>query len=323
MSNQFIRHYDLYISGPKYKEYGGDLSPLARKISDPLRITFNIRKTITREPNLAQIKLYNLSPDTEREIIQEGTQLVLSAGYDTPGVIFKGQVYQPLRSRENTTDYVLSLSAMDGDAYLNLGFLSGTILSNQSRREIASQILRDSNIQLDSSQLDELTETNFVDGSTPKNERAKVLFGEPGKYLSNLATMGNSSFYIDNNEARFFNPLSNVGKNTAHLINANTGMIGFPEQIPYGVRVKCFLNPNIRLGDFIKIDNKTVILNDIDFQDTNYQSHLLNADGVYRIIEIVYQGDYRGDDWYCEIIAAAHVGNIPAMLNGPYGYMAI
>lgn len=323
MSEQFIRHYSLYISGPKYKEYGGDSNQLAREIKDPLRISFEIHKTITREPNTAQIKIYNLSPDTEREIIQEGTQLILSAGYDQPGVIFKGQVFQPMRGKDGATDYVLSLDAMDGDAYLNLGFLSGTILSNKSRREIASQILRESNIQLDSSQVDDLPETNFVDGSSPKSERAKVIFGKPGKYLTNLSHMGNSSFYIDNNEAKFFDPLSQIGRDEAHLITANTGMVGMPYQIPYGVKVKCFLNPKIRLGDFIKIDNQSVILQDLSQWDTNYRAHLLNTDGVYRVIGIDYSGDYMGENWFCEISAVTQSGLIPAMMNGQFGFMMI
>ena len=323
MSEQFIRHYNLYISGPKYKEYGGDSSQLAREIKDPLRISFEIHKTITREPNTAYIKIYNLSPDTEREIIQEGTQVILSAGYSEPGIIFKGQVFQPLRSKEGSTDYILTLEAMDGDAYLNLGFLSGTILSNKSRREIATQILRDSNIKLDSIQLDELPETNFVDGSSPKNERAKVFFGDPGKYLSNLSKMGNTSFYIDNNEARFFNPLKKIGPEEAHLITTETGMIGMPHQIPYGVKVKCLLNPQIRLGDFIKIDNKSVILQEVSQWDTNYKAHLLNSDGVYRVIGIDYTGDYMGNNWFCEISAITQAGYIPALMNGQFGFMMI
>lgn len=323
MSDQYLRHYSLYISGPKYREYGGDSNTLAREITDPIRISFDISKTITREPNTARIKLYNLSPDTEREIIQEGAQIILKAGYSEPGIIFKGQVVQPLRSKEGSTDYILTLKALDGDAYLNLGFLSGTILSNQSRRAIASQVLRDSNIQLDSAQLDELPETNTVDGSVTKSERAKVLFGKPGKYLTNLSKMGNSSFYIDNNEARFFNPLSTVGQDEAHLINTETGLIGLPEQVSYGVRVRCLLNPRIRLGDFIKIDNKSVILEEVSEWDTNYQSHLLNSNGIYRVINIDYSGDSRSDNWYCDLTAVTQAGLIPAMLNGRYGFMML
>ena len=321
MSDQFIRQYKLLISGPKYKEYGDENTQLAREITDPIRVTFRISKTITREPNTAYITIYNLSPDTEEEIIKEGSQLTFLAGYDSPGIIFKGQIFQPLRSKEGGVDYVLKLQALDGDAYLNLGFLSGTILSNQTRRQIASQVLRQSNIQLDAQEVNELPETNSVDGSSSKSERAKVLFGKPGKYLKSLSRMGNSSFYIDNNEARFFNPNSTIGKDEAHLITVNTGMIGLPQQIPYGVQVRCLLNPRIRLGDFIKIDNKSVVLEDTSLGDTNYMAHLLNADGIYRVIKIDYEGDSRDNNWYCNINAVTQAGMIPAMMSGRFGYL--
>ena len=324
MSNQFLRHYSLLISGPQYKEYGGtaEKDQLAREITDPLQITFNITKTITREPNTAEIIIYNLSPQTESEIIREGSQLTFLAGYEEPGVIFKGQIIQPTRGKQGT-DYTLKLTALDGDAYINLGFLSGTILSNQTRRQIASQVLRQSNIQLDSVVVDDLPETDTVDGSIPRNERAKVVFGQPSKYLTNLSKMGNASFYIDNNEAKFFNPNKTPRELEAHLINAETGMIGLPQQIPYGVSVTCLLNPTIKLGDFIKIDNKSIIMEDVGVWDTNYYSHLLNADGIYRIIKIDYTGDFRGNEWFCHLTAISQVSNLPAMLGGAQGFLML
>lgn len=323
MSNQFLRHYSLLITGPKYKEYGStDNEQIARQITDPLQITFNITKTITREPNTAEIVVYNLSPQTESEIIKEGSQLIFAAGYEDPAVIFKGQIIQPNRGKQGT-DYTLKLTALDGDAYINLGFISGTILSNQTRRELASQVLRQSNIQLDSVVLDELPDTDVVDGSTPRNERAKVVFGQPSKYLSSLSKMGNSTFYIDNNEARFFNPSKTPKEVDAHVINSETGMIGLPHQIPYGVSVTCLLNPSIRLGDFIKIDNKSIILEDVSVWDTNYYSHLLNADGLYRVIKIEYVGDFRSNEWFCKLTAISQVENLPAMLGGPQGFLML
>lgn len=321
MFNQFLRQYTLYISGPKYKVYGGDSSSVvAREIKDPIRIVFDITKTILRDPNLAEITLYNLSPDTEREIIQEGTQIVLVAGYEQPGIIFKGQVFQALRGKENGVDYFLKLICLDGDAYMNLAFVSGTITPNSTRQQIAQQVLRDSTIQLDSVVVDNLPNTNFVDGSSPTNERAKVVFGDPSKYLDNISKMGNSSFYIDNNEGRFFNPISTGGKSDAHLLTVETGLIGVPQQVDYGVEAKCLLNPSIRLGDFIKIDNRSVLQQQLTIGQIPY---LLDSDGIYRIIKIHYSGDSRGQDWYCDLTTITQGGVIPSMLVGQQGNLIL
>lgn len=322
MSNQYLRQYTLYISGPKYKVYEGDTeAQTARQITDPLRIKFDITKTILRDPNLAEITIYNLSPNTEREIIQEGTQVVLSAGYlDNQSIIFKGQVFQALRGKENATDYFLKLICLDGDAYLNLAFVSGTILPNNTRQQMAQQILRDSSVDLDSVIVDDLPNTNFIDGSVPTNERAKVVFGDPGKYLDSMSRMGNSSFYIDNNEAKFFNPLSEKGKDDAHLISVDTGLVGLPQQIDYGIEFKCLLNPNMKLGDFIKIDNKIILQQQFNFGEIPY---LLDADGIYRIIKIHYSGDSRGPDWYSSVNAITQGGVIPSMLIGQQGNLIL
>lgn len=321
MSNQFLRKYSLYISGPKYSIYGSSSSSvIAREITDPIRITFDIHKSILADPNMAEITLYNLSPSTEREIIQEGTQVVLVAGYDQPAIIFKGQVFQPLRGKENGTDYYLKLVCIDGDAYLNLAFVSGTIQPNNTRQQIAQQVLRDSTIQLDSVDVADLPNFNAADNSYPTSERAKVVFGDPAKYLKNIAKMGNSTFYIDNNEGRFFDPISTTGRSDAHLINIDTGMVGQPQQVDYGVEVECLLNPNIRLGDFIKIDNKTVIQQQLDFGQIPY---LLDPDGIYRVIKIDYVGDSRGTEWYSRITAITQGGVIPSMLIGQQGNLIL
>lgn len=321
MLKQYLRNYNLYISGPQYSIYGNGLKDIvARNITDPIHIKFDITKTILRDPNEAEFTIYNLSPNTEREIIQEGTQVVLSAGYEEPGIIFKGQVFQPLRGKENGTDYYLKLVCLDGDAYINLAFVSGTFQADQTRQQLAQQIMRESTIELDSYTVEDLSNNNFVDGSTPRSERGKTVFGDPSKYMTKIAKMGNCLFYIDNNEGKFFNPYSTTGQNDAYIINKETGMIGQPRQIDYGIEVTCLLNPKIKLGDFIKIDNKTVITQQYSFGQIPY---LLDSDGVYRVIKIHYSGDSRGEDWYCTLTAITQAGVIPSMLVGQQGSMII
>lgn len=318
---QFLRSYKLYITGPKYKVYDGSSNVEARLIEDPIHIQFDITKTVLRDPNMAEITIWNLSPDTEREIIQEGTQIILEAGYDELGIIFKGQVFQPLRGKLNGTDYFLKLICLDGDAYLNLAFISGTLQSNQTRQQLAQQVLRDSTISLDSAAIDDLTNTNFIDGSISTSERGKVVFGDPSKYLNSLAKMGNSTFYIDNNEAKFFNPTASSSEiKDAHLVDITTGMVGVPQQIDYGVEVNTLLDPSIRLGDFIKIDNRSVLQQQFSPGQIPY---LLDSDGIYRVIKIHYSGDSRGQDWYSRLTTITQGGVIPSMLIGSTGSMIL
>lgn len=317
---QFLRDYTLYISGPKYGVYGNNVT-VARTIKPPLRITFNLSKSILLEANTCEITIYNLSPDTEREIIQQGAEVILEGGYQgNTGIIFKGQLFQPIRGKENGTDYYLRLICIDGDAYLNLTWDAETIGPDNTRRQLAEQVIRSSTNQLDSVDVSQLPNESFVDGSIPTNERSKVVFGCPCKYLSNIAKMSNSTFYIENNVGKFFNPNSTQGLQNAHLINKETGMIGQPEQIDRGVSVKCLLNPSIKLGDFIKIDNKTVITKEYEYGTIPY---LLDKDGIYRIIKMNAVGDSRGQDWYWNLTTITQAGLTPEMMVGQYGELMV
>lgn len=317
---QFGRKYTLYISGPKYPIYGENITA-AREIKDPIHITFDISKSILLEPNFGRITLYNLSPNTEREIIQQGSEVILTAGYeDNEGVIFKGQVFQPIRGKEGGDTYYLTLIVIDGDSYLNLAYNSSTLEANSTRQQLVNQILRDSTVQLDSVDLSELPNYNSIDGSTPVSERAKVIFGNPGKYLNDIARMSNSTFYVEDGVGKFFNPIKKGTLVEAHNINVDTGMIGNPRQIDNGVEVQCLLNSSIKLGDFIQIDNKKVILNEYNYGDI---PRLLDADGLYRIIKINYKGDSRGRDWYTNLTTITQAGNTPDMMIGQYGEMIL
>lgn len=317
---QFLRDYTLYISGPKYGVYGNNQT-IARTIRPPLRVTFNTYKSVLLEANTCEITIYNLSPDTEREIIQQGAEIILEGGYQgNTGIIFKGQLFQPIRGKENGTDYFLRLLCIDGDAYLNLTWDSETIGPNNTRRQLAEQVMRSSTSQLDSVDTSQLPNENFIDGSITTNERSKVIFGCPSKYLQDMAKMSNSTFYVENNAGKFFDPNSTEGIKEAHLINKETGMIGQPRQIDNGVEVRCLLSPNFQLGDFIKIDNKSVITKEYEYGTIPY---LLDRDGIYRIIKMHAVGDSRGQDWYWDLTTITQAGTTPEMMIGQYGELMV
>ena len=206
------------------------------------------------------------------------------------------------------------------DAYLNLTWDAETIGPDNTRRQLAEQIMRSSTNQLDSVDVSQLPNNNFLDGSIPTNERSKVVFGCPGKYLNDMAKMGNSTFYIENNVGKFFNPNSTEGSQDAYVINKDTGMIDQPRQIDNGVEVKCLLNPSIKLGDFIKIDNKSVIAKEYEYGSVPY---LLDRDGIYRIIKMNAVGDSRGQDWYWNLTTITQAGTTPEMLVGQYGELMV
>jgi len=72
MSRQFNRKYRLELIAPE----GSTV------IIEDLRISFEITKDLYGYPNLAKIRIYNLSPSSVNKISKEFTKIKITAGYE-------------------------------------------------------------------------------------------------------------------------------------------------------------------------------------------------------------------------------------------------
>ena len=112
------------------------------------------------------------------------------------------------------------------------------------------------------------------------------------------------------------------------MLNANTGLIGMPQQtMGAGVNVRCLINPNIKLGGLIRLDQASVyrqalgndqvgpvtgLLGESTTDGNIYVDGLpgsqlaaINTDGDYIVGSIDYTGDTRGQAWYMDLLCLA------------------
>lgn len=278
-------------------------------IPDGLRVTFTATKNITQSYQFAEITIYNLSPDTETDIFKNGQSVTLEAGYvgGPYGIVFKGPIRQPIRGKENATDYFLRLVCIDGDDFLNLNFASVVFANNTEQRTIINQICRSSRIPF-SVTIDEAIQVQNA------NARGKVVFGNPADHLRSFALANGATFYFDDGEAKI-ESLIHPPPPVVPELNAQTGMVGIPHQTDNGVEVRCLINPTIRLGSWVKLNNADIVQAQLDFGQLMTQV-LLDLDGLYRVVEIAVTGDTRGNDWYYDLTTISQTGALPAMLAG-------
>lgn len=344
MSNQYLRKWKLTISPPLYDIYlhgdlplssytkisekhldqykrWGEIKPTTEEalvFTDPLRIEFRATKTALASPPMAEITLWNLSPEIETKLLMEGSQITLEAGYeDSCGVIYKGVIIQPIRGKKNTTDFYTKFICLSEDHFWNLAFTEGTIAPNVKRKELVKQILR-STYNTGGLEIEDLDipDTNAVDGSSTALERPKVLFGNPRDYIRNAAKMSNTSPYIEDNKLKFL-AFDDTPPKFAHEVNIETGMVGEPTQSNEYLNVQVLLNPNMKIGEYIHIDNKKVLVQQLS--DIRDHVWLLDRDGLYKIIGIEYVGDSRGNTWYSNLMVISKNGKLAAPLTNGRG----
>jgi|WetSurMetagenome_2_1015567.scaffolds.fasta_scaffold325733_1 hypothetical protein len=306
MSDQWVRKLGLILySGDK----GLDLSDL--------HIKFSVRAAQIESPNTASIRVYNLAKETVNQIQVRGefSDVTLNAGYvnGNYGVIFQGTIKQFHIGRESATDTYLDILAADGDLGYNEALINTSIAAGHSQEEIIKAL----GAAMPQTTYDDKTlgESGIKTSLTNfPNIRGVVLWGLPKIYLRNYASTFDAAWSIQNGKLVF-------QSNRAYLpgeivkLNAETGLIGFPEQTDGGINITCLINSRMRIGGRVQIDNN--VINQLVNQKNNLIAVAYNApyaiqhnaplagDGVYMIFAIDYDGDTRGHPWYCHLTCLA------------------
>lgn len=274
-----------------------------------LRCTFRIEQNYAQSWQMGEVTIYNLNPQTETAIFKNGQRVIIEAGYQNGpyGEIYSGVVFQPLRGKEDATTNFIKLVCIDGLTALSLGFCGFSMGAGQTAEDIAKQVCRASEIPFAIS-----VDPNL---SKQKTQRGKVVFGQPGPVLRSIAKNNDASFFFQGGSAKIEKLKKQPVSDQVVQINVKTGMIGMPRQVDFGMRVQCLINPKIKCGNFIEINNQ-----DLQLQQTTLGNPFWvpSTDGLYRVVSLVATGDTRGNDWYYDMETVSQKGGLPDLLYGPF-----
>lgn len=315
MSKQYFRRVKLIVGSPGGP--GLDLSDLQFK--------FNVRRGDIQTPNSATIRIYNLSETTVRTLqTKEFSQLILQVGYKDGnfGTIFNGSIKYKYTGNESNIDSYLDLVAADGDSAYNFAVVN-TSLAAGSKPEDHLSVLATAmgtyDVALDPTQ--PTLRTNTL-------PRGKVMYGMARDYVRVLAQSNGCSWSIQDGKLQLILQTSYRPGDPIVLTSA-TGLIGFPEQTQNGIRVRALLNPSIKIGSRIQIDNASVqkFRFGLNIQAEVQQQQFLpklSDDGMYKVLIAEHDGDTRGNIWYTDIICisintAIPPALIPKQSVQPYG----
>ncbi len=279
-----------------------------------LRIRFAIRRGDISTPNTADIRVYNVSDKTAQLVQTEFTRVRLEAGYEGNfGVIFDGTVIQVRRGRESQTDTYLDITAADGDSAYNFAVMNTSLAAGATLDDQLGACLK-------------AMETHGVTlGYAPPLPqqalpRGKVMHGMVRDYLDDITAAASAKWSIQDGKL-YIIPLGNYLPGEALPINAATGMVGLPEQTNGGINVKMLLNPSVKIGRLIRLNNSSIqqyrfnpsIKAGADNAMIAMQNKL-NDDGLYYVMIANHSGDTRGNDWYTDTVCLAVDASVPREL---------
>ncbi|WP_431207514.1 phage protein [Burkholderia cepacia] len=270
-----------------------------------LRIVFRVQRGDLQTPNSARIRVYNVSDNTAQRAAAEFTRVVLQAGYEgNYGIIFDGSIIQVRRGRESPTDTYIDITAADGDMAYNFAVVNTTLAAGSTHADVVNACLK---------AMGKYGVTAGYIADLPSNPmpRGQVLFGMARDHLETVARSTQTLWSIQDGQLQIV-PETSYVPGDIPVINAKSGMVGLPEQTQNGITVRMLLNPAVKIGRLIQLDNSSIqryefSLSSADAianRNTALQNRI-NGDGFYYVMTNEFWGDTRGNDWYNEVICLA------------------
>lgn len=275
-----------------------------------LRFRFSIRRGDIQTPNSADIRVYNLSDATADHIRQmlptpEFTRVVVQGGYEgNYGVLFDGEIKQIRRGRESQTDTYLDITAADGDRAYNFSMTAMSLAAGSTPNNHVQCILKDMATH-------GVTQGYVPDLPGNPLPRGKVLYGMNKDLLRNIAKNTQTAWSIQDGKLVMI-PLTAYLPGEVPVITSATGMIGLPEQTQNGIKVKVLLNPNLKIGQKVILDNKSIqqyrySLSPLQKGANEARATAIktNNDGQYYVMVAEHTGDTRGTEYYTDLLCLA------------------
>lgn len=297
---QFGRYAKLVVS--KGSE-GLDLSNM--------RFSFRTENNDLSQPNVAWVRIYNLSDKTIQSL-QEFDEVSIDAGYESNHAeIFRGTVMQWQRGKETNVDSFFEIRAADNDIGYSFGFINQTFETGTTPQQEMKAYADAMGVIVDDSANEFMRET----GGVLPSPRGKVAFGMARSYATDLADTLNARWSTSGGTL-YLVPNTGYLPGEAVEINSATGMIGIPQATESGINVRVLLNPRIKIGERVRINEKDITrtgFKGLTYEDRvrnrffpGYQTQTLVAnvshDGFYRVMVAEHSGDTRSNDWYTDLI---------------------
>lgn len=298
MTQQYLRKLSLIVGNQSQ----------AFELSD-LHVRFEVKNATVQTLKTLQARIFNVSDDLAKMIQNEFTSVKLSAGYEgTIAQIFSGEITMVMRGKESATDTYVDITAQDGDKAFGWSTSSWTLGKGYTADDVYQHCLKD----LSPYGVTAGYKPDFQANAAPD---ARTVHAQTRDVLRTLAEQQNCTWSIEDGKLNFI-PIKGYLPGTVPQVNAASGMIGTPQQTIGGLVVKMLLNPSIRAGSKIQLNNRDIA--SLKLTDKYQKAEVVpsfDADGFYRTFQVVHAGDSRGNTWYTDCVCAAVDGTAPLTSN--------
>jgi hypothetical protein len=246
-----------------------------------LDIAFTVTKTLKPEPNTAEIRITNLSPD-HRKAIQTPKKLPvrLEAGYvDNLASLYLGE----MRSSESVIagpDVITTLTSADSEDPLRKARLNVPIGAGHGADKVMLLLVDALGVNPGNAQ--QMVNTLKARGSAAVYGKRGVISGHVKDELNDLCRSAGIEWSIQDGKIQFLD-LNQPTDALAVKLSSETGLVGSATVDNKGLaECTCLLIPQLTPGRKVSFETATL-------------------QGGYRIVRVEYSGDTFGTEWYAKL----------------------
>lgn len=261
-----------------------DLPPNATVIEN-LRVTFRVEKNLGKEPNTAEVCVYNLSEHSRGEMQRVPLYVRVDAGYDGQVQrLFTGDLRPGSgKSMRTGVDWETRLELGDGERAYRFARVSRSYRGGVDARTAVAELAKSMGaVATFTSDTARLLRSQYASGLT--------LQGPAHRELTRILAPHGLEWSIQDGRLQVI-LTQEVRPDQAIVVSQAHGMIGVPELAapekkggPPILTVRKLLDPQLTPGGRISLESE-------------------NIRGVFRVERVVHVGDTHGDDWHSEIEA--------------------
>lgn len=248
-----------------------------------LDFTFNVKKSLKPTPNTCELKVYNLAPETRRYLeTPKSLPVKLEAGYLDEGrsVLYLGEVRSAF-SIHDGSEFITELSTGDSEDAVRKGRINIPVGKGMSPDQVLEQIAISLGVK--QGNLPQ-TKQRIAGALSDLYGKGSCVSGNAARELTALCKSAGLEWSIQDGRLQFLQR-GQPNDQEALLLRSDTGLIGPPSVDNKGVlHCVCLLVPDVFPGRKLSIESASV-------------------QGGFRITDVEYDGDTRGDQWYAKIHA--------------------
>lgn len=260
------------------------------QIAAPLRVAFEIERSVRSVPNKATVQLWNLTRDHQAQIEQAAAaQVRIEAGYEGDRgleLLFVGELWrargagQAIRTdRQGSTDAVTHVEARDGgiayqQARVERSFEAGVSVATVLRACADA-------LGVGAGNLGDVVELAELDAGGSVYPEGTVLSGQASRELTRILDSLGLRWSVQGGALQVLRRGAAL-RSQAVRLTPSTGLVGAPEVGTRGaVKVVALLTPDLWPGRAVVLESARLT-------------------GRYLIRSTRYRGDSHGTDWYAE-----------------------